>query len=407
MDTARFAPEEGGGDWGDGSHFDPSLFTKTLQSTVFGMKVELALKLHECAQALSDCAESCPCHGELLRRMTRRKRERFMRTFTNLPGHIVCPFAGKRAPELAAGKLTDVFQSISEAAFHEVLLTPASSPATPAEFAELRTVFAHCSNHLYLFLKLQLDFWSKPPYIVCGMAHWDPIIARRCAREGLAAFNEHPVQAAQHRVTWRICHLFWTDLQDFINGAPLSRLSAGFQRQVATLLLVPVTERSVEAKHALVKMALFDSGLKGSTVKISFANRLPELRARIQREPEVVQRLLHWFAQARHHARVAPRLGREHHPLLVGLHRAHPTKYTATLRAVIYRADAWSQSISFIAQHQENQRLRGAASREEVRAVVGAGGGWSKTPSTRIVAFPLYVCLHFMQGCKSHKCSEP
>ena len=48
---------------------------------------------------------------------------------------------------------------------------------------------------------------------------------------------------------------------------------------------IPVTEGSIEAKHALVKMALCDSGLKGSTVEIRSSNRVPELRQQIQRDP--------------------------------------------------------------------------------------------------------------------------
>ncbi len=153
--------------------------------------------------------------------------------------------------------------------FHEVLLSEAASSATPEEVAELQGLYTQCRNHLFLFLKMKLDFWSKPPYVFCGMAHWDPGIARRCAREGRALFERNPVQVAHHRVTWRICHHYHLDLQKFIDGASLSELSADFQWQVAALFFVPVTERSIEAKHALVKMALFDAGLKGSTVKIS------------------------------------------------------------------------------------------------------------------------------------------
>ncbi len=98
----------------DERQFEPALLTQTLHSRRFAMKVALILRLQEFAQSLADWAESCPCHSKWLRSSSRRQRERYMTAFINLPGYTTCPLAGKRAPELAAGRLQDVFESMSD-----------------------------------------------------------------------------------------------------------------------------------------------------------------------------------------------------------------------------------------------------------------------------------------------------
>ena len=106
--------------------------------------------------------------------------------------------------------------------------------------------------------------------------------------------------------------------------------------------MISIMERSIEAKHALVKMALYDAGLKGSTVKIYFANRLPEMRAAILREPRVLEEVLECFQEVRNHSLAPGKFGLEFHPLFLELHNKHHSKFTKPLCAVLYRADVWS-----------------------------------------------------------------
>ena len=56
------------------------------------------------------------CEGDeaeqSLRGLSRRQAESYMNEFIDSPGLRSCPFAGKRAPEMAAGKLLDVFDRL-------------------------------------------------------------------------------------------------------------------------------------------------------------------------------------------------------------------------------------------------------------------------------------------------------
>ena len=100
-------------DDGDGaSQLSPALLTETLRSSMFGMEVALVLRLQAVVQNLGDWAERCPCHSACLHGLSRRQAEGYMKEFIDSPGLRSCPFAGKRAPEMAAGKLLDVFDGL-------------------------------------------------------------------------------------------------------------------------------------------------------------------------------------------------------------------------------------------------------------------------------------------------------
>ena len=95
--------------------------------------------------------------------------------------------------------------------------------------------------------------------------------------------------------------------------------------EVAKFVVIPTVDRSIDAKHAL-----FDSGLQGSTVELSFANRLPETRLQITRDPRVLGQLLHGFQQTRHHALAPGKFGLQFHLDIAALHgaRSEAKKHT-------------------------------------------------------------------------------
>ena len=77
-------------------------------------------------------------------------------------------------------------------------------------------------------------------------------------------------------------------------------------------------------------------------MKVSFANRLPEMRLQITRDQRVLGQLLRCFQQARQHALAPGRLVLQVHLDGAALHGAHHSGYTKVLRAILYRADVMS-----------------------------------------------------------------
>ena len=182
-------------------------------------------------------------------------------------------------------------------------------------------------------------------------------------------FLLRPERLLHHRVTWLFCEVYRLDLDAFISGTPMNQLSHGFRRLVAAMLFLPIVERSIEAKHALVKMALYDAGMKGSTLRISFSNRLPQLRAQLERSPGMFKELLECFQRARNHKRVPYFFGLEHHPAFHGLRRKHNSFATKLLRLVLYRADHWTASESLSAGDRRHRSLRDAHEKAAAEAL--------------------------------------
>ena len=213
-------------------------------------------------------------------------------------------------------------------------------------------------TEVFLFLKLKLAHWQQLPHLWCGLAHWDAAVARRCAAEALDLFNRHDDAHSHHPISVRFAVTLRSDLDHFIAGAELLSLSLAFQEGVAEFLFIPVVERSIEQKHALVKMALHSCGLKGSTVRVSFASRLPELHQFLLHCPHQMPCLLDCFEAARHHRRVPSQLGLAEHPLVAALPpTTHSSYYTKVLRAIMYRVDVDSQSWSLAQEHSAHVQM--------------------------------------------------
>lgn len=84
-------------------------------------------------------------------------------------------------------------------------------------------------------------------------------------------------------------------------------------------------------------------------VLLSLSNRLPELRALLKQRPEVAQRLLDCFGEARDHVRLAERMRVSQHPDLLatwaqvsGRRRPKREQFSPALKDVVYRASVLS-----------------------------------------------------------------
>ena len=343
--------------------FDAHMFTEALHSPGFHLKLLMMNMVEQCLQSLSRWAEGCPCHSTFLQSLSRKQVERWMSDsigpgYGSAPHKSICPFAGKRGPELAAGHLQQFFQTLSQQGETQLLSDPRALQATAAEQAEVSTMFRHCTSRIHLFLKIKLTHWQQLPHVWCGVAHWDKAVAQQCARKGRELFQQNPEAPWHHSLTLTMCCRLRDDLDKFIAGSDMLCLSQAFQEVVAQLLFIPVSERTIEQKHALVTMALHKSGLKGSTVRLSFANRIPELHSYLNKHYDEMPKLLDCFAQARHHRRVPALLGLDAHPLIAALPPStRSSHYTKILRAILYRADVESQTWSLIREHSLHAEL--------------------------------------------------
>ena len=342
--------------------FDPHMLSEALSSTGFRLKLKTMQLVEQKLQSLSKWAEGCPCHSKMLSHLSRKQVETFLGDCLGgeriNPHKLACPFASRRAPELAAGHIQDFFQELSQHGEAQLLSDPQSLQATESEQFEASTMFRHCVGRVFLFLKIKLAHWQQLPHVWCGMAHWDRAVAQQCAARGRDLYEQSRNAPGHHTLTITFCCSLRQDLDKFIDGTAALCLSQPFQEALAQLLFIPVSERSIESKHALVRGALQRSGLKGSTVRLSFANRMPELHTYLHNNYDQMPCLLECFEKARHHRRVPALLGLDAHPLIAALPAGtRSSHYTKILRAILYRADVDSQTWSLTCQHATHSDL--------------------------------------------------
>ena len=354
-----------GVDSADGSQqdqqFSAALLTETLMSAGFKLKVFTLLQVEKDVQALAGWAEACPCHGDLLSCTSRYVSECFFAESLGTKSHTLgvtgrksCPLSSCRAPELAGGELASFFAKMSQSGEMSLFSSAEAAEASETAKREASLIFRHCRSRIKFFLTLKLSHWQRLPHLLCGLAHFNESKARECATKAWEQWQANAVPEVHHPLTLRFCCDLAEDLQRFIHGVPLKTLTKEFQLEVAKLLFVPVTERSIERKHSLVRGALHRSGLKGSTVRVSFANRLPELQQKLEEKPNLFETLIACFERARTHSRLPAELGLEGHPLLESLPLKNSSDYTKILRAVLYRADVHSHSVSLVQQQSQH-----------------------------------------------------
>ena len=126
-------------------------------------------------------------------------------------------------------------------------------------------------------LRQKLDYWNRVPWVLCGTAHWDPVIQSKCAEAAVAAIEQDHTAALHSRLTRRWMYgRVWEDLGRLASGDAWQSLSVEFRMASAALFFVPVDECPAEEKHAkATKASKATSRL--SSVGMSLSNRYPVL----------------------------------------------------------------------------------------------------------------------------------
>ena len=237
--------------------------------------------------------------------------------------------------------------------------------------------FGRAKNHMQVVLLSKLDHWTRLPWKFCGLAHAEEEVARRIAGEVKARLDQCPEAELHHRLTQKFLSGSLRDeLTRFAEGMPFAELNAEFRAAVAPLRFIPVTETTIEARHA-VTGRLHRRDTHAGPVMVSLYNRMVILERRIAREtsPDAsfFMNIAKQLSIARRLGSAPARLGVQRHPLLVECEdrrgKAVVTAYLQKpLTAVIYRTDVASQYVDLDAArrthtqfHDQNRRALQAA----------------------------------------------
>ena len=239
-DGAGAPPETGGS--GSAGAFNPVALTAALRSPEFAVRVVLIVRLEALPEELAAWAERCPCHRT---HSSQYQRTKVLRCHFGVP---VCPMSGKRAPELASGRIAEIFDELADQKLTD-LLADAPMPLSGESQGTIMQEFQNACQHARLLLTTKLDHWSRLPWVLCGLAHSDEGRARRLAGEIRAMLDNAPEADLHHRLTRRFLEGAMRDeLCRFADGTAFADLSLEFRAAVAPLRFIPVTETTIESR---------------------------------------------------------------------------------------------------------------------------------------------------------------
>lgn len=155
-------------------------------------------------------------------------------------------------------------------------------------------------------------YWQTLPWAFCGLGICLISFsrARAWAKHLLKLWHESIKDAAaNHRLTLQWCSGRMLDeLRAFAEGAPLEA-TPRLRQLTTTLALIPLSERPVEALHALVNSQCVNRRV--SFANISLVVRLQELMALLESQHDV---MIRYFDEFCHVAKLAQAFGYVHHP---------------------------------------------------------------------------------------------
>ena len=247
---------------------------------------------------------------------------------------------------------------------------------------------------MLLQVEVKLDYWSRVPWRLCALAHWNPDTRLQAANDAVQTFSAHTNPAVFDAATRRwFCEPLRGDLELVATGAQLNTTSDLCQQEVAALMFVPVNEVSIESKHAHASKAVLAATNSGPTI-VSLANRWPTCHRMIMQEVQeasmttpssgnAIKGLVASMQVARNPQQAASALGLLHHPLVAlairkDVAEPEPSRWggsrrnehlSMALKTAMYRTDLMSTRDALKEAHDEERREKFRAVRLEQLAL--------------------------------------
>ena len=200
---------------GGGPALDLALVTSSVHDPFFWSYMRMMLSFQGLIDRLRAWCESCPCHGEFLRRrMIERgvcvNRENASVAFQRMAGsdkrrngHRNCPIATKQAPELVAGALHEVLRQIASAVESDLLAT-GEQYLTSEDRGRLIEDWNIARGFAQATLELKLGFVRVLPWCLAGVFHHDESLGRSVAATCVAQWEGCPDPRQHHREVVRL-----------------------------------------------------------------------------------------------------------------------------------------------------------------------------------------------------------
>ena len=306
------------------------LATQAISSGKFWSYCKMLCAVSAVLDHLEHWLESCPCHWK-----TAQRKNLYFRS------HTTCFMSGRRAPELASGKIHSLMSAHFQNAHLHVLSACMHVP--PDEQAEILEDFTIGQTRVTQFLNIKLGFWESLPHRLAVIGHFSEDAARSGLAACLEAYRAQGPDVLQHRLVRKY---FDADTADAAWLEQLQRFLSGERREGLHLIMqeackmgfIAVNERSIESRHAT-------AATKVKLVKnirpsgFSLGLRASELHQRFLRDNRSVDFLLHKVIHAREEGFLEA-TGLAGHPTALSIARDHNRKLKlAEIARIIYHCD--------------------------------------------------------------------
>ena len=288
LPAAQARSEPGSGEFGH----DLAALDADLTSDTWWASLKVMLQIAAVQRRVSDWANSCPCHDEML--------------VEDLPADVrdhmmSCPLRGRRAAELAGGDFFALFQRLFQ---HHATEVEASLPRSLSQeqILDMMRDFEAARSHILAVYVLKLSFWQQPPNALAGIAHDEPRVRARSVEACLSSSSQHP------RVLALKAHM--SECWDFLErGAVWDGPPLPFLAELAVeMRMVFSSAWRVEGQHARTKRAI-TAAPNQSAAYVSLAHRLGELKLLLKDNPDALEPFAELVGQVKSAARACSLLG--------------------------------------------------------------------------------------------------
>ena len=269
-----------------------------------------------------------------------------------------CPFAGRRAPEMAAGALRDFIDSAAGQNAASLLLDLQNRQhLQESKRHQLMQEFNRGIEHMLYLMAIKFAFWTEIPYKLCAISHWREDTAREAARECLRQWDraQRLAQRCREEGSRPLKPHHWStmilgesgtlrrQLLLFVDGASRSddRLKE-LRGVLCKVLFVPVVERGIEGRHSILKRILLRCPhYSGALASLNM--RIKGLRHYLSTSPEFLQELIANMDMCRDTYYLLRHLGMSEHPSVpVGL-KPGSDHHVPLVTKIVYRHDLRTQ----------------------------------------------------------------
>ena len=274
---------------------DLQVADEAIRDPSFWMGCQVLLQLNVVMSKLEAWCSGCPCHGPLFEvdSLGRYRKCLLYQKLSGLGGTDFCPFAGCRAPELAAGKLQSYLHEVTQMGTLEVSAQVVRGvPAGQQD--DLLRQWHFGLGVILTGISEKLEFWAELPHALVGLASFDYSIVKATADKCLRMYKRSD-PALHHPLSFLFCdpntlHGFHDDLVALAGGEPLDNRPRLCQLWCLRMRFFSLLETPIEEKHARLS-ALVRKSTYCSEALYSMTLRISEIFRRINEDPAWLKKL--------------------------------------------------------------------------------------------------------------------